>query len=209
MKIQSTVADNTKKRSVRVNQYRNDTKRSNVHVDIHFERIIAEYDFFSNYNVLIGENKHRYFKKIVYYINHFNIEKTMLFRENLRQTMRLFLLDGFAYTKLKVIQLIKNIHQHCSSLFITLLFRSKQMLFENDDSDSRLFKNIVENDEHFQFNVIDCLKFKYCRNVLKLSTRSFENVQMMSRLFKTTLAFVYQKNYAIFNLMHFGTNAIQ
>ena len=209
MEIQSTVADNTEERSARVNQYRNDTKRLNVHAGIHFERIIAEYDLFSNYNVLIGEDKHRYFKKIVYYTNHSNIEKTMLLRENLRQTVRLFLLNGFAYTEPKIIQLIKNIHQHCSSLFITLLPRSKQMLFENDDSDSRLSKNIVENDEHFQFNVIGCLELKYCRNVLKLSTRSSENVQMMPRSFKTALAFVYQKDYAIPNLMHFGTNAIQ
>lgn len=82
--IQLTVVDNTEKWSICVNQYRNDTKRSNVHAGVHFERIIDEYDFFSNCNVLIDENKHRYFKKIVYYINHFNIEKTMLFCENLR-----------------------------------------------------------------------------------------------------------------------------
>ena len=53
--MQSTIADNTTERSIRVNQYRNDTKRFNVHVDIHFQRIIDEYDFFNNCNVLIDD----------------------------------------------------------------------------------------------------------------------------------------------------------
>ena len=206
-RIQSTAADNSKERSVRVNQYRNDTRRFNVHADVHFDRIIAEYDFFSHCNVLIGENKHRYFKKIVYYTNHSNIEKIMLLRENLRQTMRLFLLNDFANAKSETTALIKNIHQRCFSLFFTLLSRSKQMLFENDDSDSRF--SIIENVKHFQSIVIDCLAFKYCRNVLKLFTRSFENEKIMSKSFKSSFVYDYQNDYAIFNVMHFGTIAIQ
>ena len=48
--IQPTVVDNTLERSTRVNQYRNDTKRFNVHADIHFERIIAEYGLLNHCN---------------------------------------------------------------------------------------------------------------------------------------------------------------
>ena len=205
MKTQPTVVDNTEKRSVRANQYRNDTKRSNVHTGLHFERIIAEYDLLSHCNVLIDENKHRYFKKIVYYTNHFNIEKTMLLRENLRQTVRLLLLNGFAYTEPKATQLIKNIHQSCSSFFMILLPRSEQMLLEQNDSDFRM-SAIFEDDQHFQSHAIGCLEPKYCRNILKLSTRSSKT---MSRNFKTALKLVYRYDYAIFNLMHFGTSAIQ
>ena len=206
--VQSTVADNTEKRSIRANQYRNDTKRFNVHVDIHFERIINEYDFFSNCNVLIDENKHRYFKKIVYYTNHSNIEKIMLFRKNLRQTLRLFLLNEFAYSEPKTSQLIKNIHQKCSSLFLILLSRSKQLLLEQNDFDFRL-SVVLKNNQHFRCNVIDRLNLKYCRKILKLSTRSFENARLMSQSFKTTFEFVYRTDYSIFNVMHFGTGAIQ
>ena len=180
-----------------------------MHVDIHYESVFVEYDFINHCNVFIEENKHRYFKKIVYYINHFSIEKTMLFRENLRQIVRLLLLNDFAHIEPEATQLIKNIHRNCSSLFMTLLFRSEQLLLKNDDSDFRLFKNIVENEQHIQFNAIGCLEFKYCRIVLKLSTRSFENVQIMSRSFKTAFRFVYDKDYEIFNLMHFEINVIQ
>ena len=201
-------ADNTAERSVRANQYRNDTKRLNVHADIHFDRIIAEYDLLNHCNVLINENKHKYFKKIVYYTNHSNIEKTMLFRKNLRQTIRLLLLDEFAITESKIIRLIKNIHQNCSFLFMTLLFRSEQMFFEQNDLDSR-FSAIFENDHHLQSHAIDRLKSKYCQNILKLSTRSSKNMEVMSKNFKSALRYVYDKDYAIFNVLHFDIAVIQ
>ena len=131
----------------------------------------------------------------------------MLLRENLRQIIRLFLLNDFANAKSKIIALIKNIHQRCFSLFFTLLSCSKQMLFENDDSNSRF--SIIKNVKHFQSIVIDCLMFKYCRNVLKLFTRSFENVKIMSKSFKSSFVYDYHNDYAIFNVMHFDTTAIQ
>ena len=191
-----------------MNQYRNDTKRFNVYADINFDCIIVEYNLLNHFNVLINKNKHKYFKKIVYYINHSNIEKTMLFRKKLRSTIQLLLLNEFAITKLKTTRFIKNIHQNCSFFLMILLFCSKQMFFEQIDFDSR-FSAIFENDHHLQFHVIDRLKSKYCRNILKLSTRSFENMKMMSKTFKSTFRYVYDKDYAIFNVLHFGITAIQ
>jgi hypothetical protein len=38
----------------------------------------------------------RVFKKIVYQTNHFNVEKSLLLRENFQQTARLLLPDAFA-----------------------------------------------------------------------------------------------------------------
>ena len=157
---------------------------------------------------LIDEDKHRYFKKIVYYINHSNIERIMLFRKNLRQTLRLFLLNGFAYFEPKISQLIKHIYQKCSSLFFVLLFRSKQLLFEQNDFDFRL-SVVLKDNQHFRCNVIDRLNFKYCRKILKLSTRFFENARLMSQSFKAAFQFVYRTDYSIFNVMHFETDAIQ
>lgn len=67
----------------RAKQYRNDRKRFNVYVVLHYESIAMKYDLTSYCNVLIDKNKHKYFKKIVYYTNHSNVKKTMLLRENL------------------------------------------------------------------------------------------------------------------------------
>ena len=114
---QSTASDKQEERSDRAEQYRNDTKRSNVHAALHYDFIIVEYGLTSHCNVLIDENKHRYFKKIVYYINHSNFEKTMLLRENTGQTVRLILLDDFAHTEPETTQLVKNIYSNCPSLF--------------------------------------------------------------------------------------------
>ena len=48
-------------RSERVKIYRNDQKRLNVHTALHYDLIKNEYELSSNCNVLIEEDKHRYY----------------------------------------------------------------------------------------------------------------------------------------------------
>ena len=192
--MQSMIFEEKDERFARASQYRNDRKRSNVHAILHYDMMNEKYDLTSHCNVLIDEDKHRYFKKMMYYINHSNIEKTMLLRENLDQTVRLLLQNDFAQVESEVTQLIKNVYNSCSSLFSTLLSRSKQMQLE-DDSKSRV--TIVQDVNHLQFKIIDCLKSRYCRERLQLSTRSSKNTAVMSRSFKATLRAVYARDYQI------------
>lgn len=52
-------------------------------------------------------------------------------------------------------------------------------------------------------------KPKYCREVVKLPTRSSEYIRVMSQTFIRAFQCVYQKSYRQVNVMHFGTNDIQ
>lgn len=76
-----------------------------------------------NINVLIGEDKHREFKKWIFGTNYRNLEKDLLLKENLRQTLR-FLLAGSFDDKLATI-LVKDLYTQYLALFLTLLLRSK------------------------------------------------------------------------------------
>ena len=192
---QSTISEKQDERSARAAQYRNDKKRSNVHANLYYDMMNDEYELSSHCNILIDEDKHRFFKKIVYQINHSNVKKTMLLRENLEQIVRLLLMNNLAHAESETTNLIKKIHNNCSSLFITLLSRFEQMQLKDDDFESRV--TIVQNNDHLQSKSIDCLKLKYCREILKLSTRSFENTAVMSSSFKVVLRNAYQLDYDV------------
>ena len=192
--LQPTISGEDDERSARASQYRNDRMRPNVHTALHYPMINEEYGLSSHCNVLIGEDKHRYFKKIVYQTNHSNVEKTMLLKENLGQTVRLLLMDGFKQAEPKATQMIKEIHSCCPSLFTTLLPRSEQMQLD-DDSESRL--SVVQDRYHLQPKAIGCLEPKYCREVLKLPTRSSEDSAVMSEPFKAALREAYQSDYKV------------
>ena len=69
-------------------EYRRDKQRPNVHIGLHYEEAMKEYGLPNNCNVLIGEDKHRWFKKIVYNTNFSNVERHLLLRESLQQTTR-------------------------------------------------------------------------------------------------------------------------
>lgn len=70
--------------------------RPNMHTGLHYGLIAAEYGYPFLVNVLIGEDMHRYFKKIIHQTNHVQVEKALLMRQNLLQTIRLILSDGFS-----------------------------------------------------------------------------------------------------------------
>ena len=56
----------------------------NIHAGLYYPNIIEEYSLPSHINTLIGKDKYRWFKKVVYITNHSNIEKVILIKENLR-----------------------------------------------------------------------------------------------------------------------------
>ena len=52
-------------------EYVNDQRRSNVHIAIHYETTMKEYEMSSNVNVLINENKHRWIN-IIFFVSFLN-----------------------------------------------------------------------------------------------------------------------------------------
>jgi len=54
----SSIEDESKK-ILKSQDYCNDQKRSNMHMIIHYETMMTEYDMLSNINVLVEKNKHR------------------------------------------------------------------------------------------------------------------------------------------------------
>ena len=161
---------------------------------------MKHYGFSSHVNVLIGENKHWLFKKNVYNINFINVKRFFLLRENLQQIIRLLLSKSFVTIESKLIIMIEKFCEICFALFNTLLLKSKQQQFvENDD-----YLTIQTNDKYHKFAMLTYLQVKYCKNTLKLSIRFSQlNEHQIRELRKTN-----EIDYNMFNVMHFESNKI-
>lgn len=123
-----------------------------MYIAVYYPSTIEEYRLPININVLIREDKHQAFKKQIYTTNYRNLEKDLLLKENLRQSLRLLLVEAFLYNNLITIQLAKDLYVEYLSLFLPLLFSSKQRDLlradaeakdnEEDELDSILSSNI-------------------------------------------------------------------
>ncbi|KAF1816368.1 hypothetical protein P152DRAFT_388522 [Eremomyces bilateralis CBS 781.70] len=60
--------------------YLSDIKKPNMHTALHYPQLAEEYAMPSNCNVLVGEDKHRFFKKVIYQTNHQKVEREPLSR---------------------------------------------------------------------------------------------------------------------------------
>lgn len=79
-----------------------DIKKPNMHIAIYYPGLCKEYGLPVNFNVLIGEDKHRAFKKWIYTTNYRYLEKDLLIKENLRITLRFALANGFREDKIAI-----------------------------------------------------------------------------------------------------------
>jgi hypothetical protein len=147
--------------------FRADQRRPNIHVALHYADQLNEYGLVSNCNVSIGEDKHRWFKQIIYNTNFSNVEKHLLSRENMQQTIRLTLLGAFLQDEPAITSQLRHLFECCPALFESLLPKSERQEDERDDDDSLL---IQSDDGHSQAAVLHCLQPKYCREVLDLPT---------------------------------------
>jgi hypothetical protein len=75
--------------------YLNDIRRPNMHTALHFNVLADEYGLPVNCSVLQGEDKHKYFKKVIYSTNYHQVEKDLLRMECERQTIRFILTNAF------------------------------------------------------------------------------------------------------------------
>lgn len=173
-----------------------------MHVGIHYTEIMDEYALPSNCNVLIGEDKHRWFKKIVYNTNFSNVERLLLTRESLQQTIRLILLDAFQNSEPELTATIKDLYSKCPMLFESLLPRSERLeLSPEEDEPSQ---SILHDANHLKPATLSRLKPTYCRDELGLPIRS----SAFSASFRRDIRQAYENDYKMPNIIHFGTGGI-
>lgn len=152
-------------------EYRQDKQRPNVHIGVYYEEIMNEYGLPSNCNVLIGEDKHRWFKKIVYNTNFSNVERHLLMRKSLQQTTRLILVDAYRSSEPELTATFKDLYEICPALFESLLPRSEQLELSQAD-ESEPFESIQHDTNHLRPAVMSRLKPTYCRDELSLPIQS-------------------------------------
>lgn len=183
-------------------EYRQDQQRPNVHVGIHYEEVMKEYALPSNCNVLIGEDKHRWFKKIVYNTNFSNVERHLLMRESLQQTTRLILLDAYQSLEPELTATFKDLYDTCPTLFESLLPRSEQLELESEETEA--FQSILGDTHHLKPRVMSRLKPTYCRDELGLPIRS----SALTAVFKHHFRTAYADDYGLPNIVQFGTKGL-
>jgi hypothetical protein len=137
--------------------------------------------------------------------NHSNIEKALLGRENLQQTVRILLNNGMRETDAQMSDLLQYIHQQCPTLLESLLPRSEQETMRNQ------LESLVEDDEevplvgsqsHLNPTATGCIATKYVRGTLKLpvSRQDLENDRAFAKLLRQAYSDEYKKK----NVFEFG-----
>ena len=181
-------------------KYKQDQKRFNLHIGFHHENAVKHYEFSTHVNVLIGEDKHRAFKKNVYNINFVNVERSFFRRESMQQIIRLLLLKSFVTSESELIIMIDEFYQICFTSFDVLLFRFEQQQFEKNDD----YLTIQTDDNHQKSIILIRFQVKYCKEKLNLPIRFSQlNDGQVRRLRKA-----YEIDYNMLNIMHFGTGRI-
>lgn len=72
------------KQGKKADSYLRSIKKPNMHIAIYYQALAKEYGLLVNFNVTIGEDKHRAFKKQIYTTNYRYLEKDLLTKESLR-----------------------------------------------------------------------------------------------------------------------------
>jgi hypothetical protein len=109
-------------------------------------------------------NLGRFFKLIIYLINHRRPEKDLT-KENIRQTLRLILADAFTQTE-------ADLNQGIIRKLRGLLPPSEQMSVEaREDIDEEDDEWVLQDGKHLCPMVTGCIRAKYCHDTLGLPTR--------------------------------------
>ena len=189
--------------------YMNSQKLPNLHTALHYPTLAEEYAMPANCNVLVGEDKHRAFKKVIYTTNHLRPERDLLRWENIQQTLRLLLADSFAAldNDAAITRVVKDVYAACPTLFSTLLPRSEQLSLEGslipetDEDDA----DVQSDHRHEHPKVIGCIQAKYCKEVLSLPTRTSQ----LSIEFSSLLSKAYGTYYGMPDIVKFSHGSFQ
>ena len=175
-----------------------DKDRPNLHTGLHYKALIGEYGTPCNLNVLIGEDKHRLFKKIIYQSNFQHPELFLLEREQLQQTIRLVLADAFNEDDFESHEIIRRVQETCPALFELLVPRSDLTLggFEDEDEDA----DDEVGEDQSAVKAIGRVTSEYVTFVWKLPTKA--TTESMPKAFRAAMREVYQQDFGQ-NVTHF------
>ena len=197
---------NRNEQSKKAEAYESHMKKPNMHIAVHYPALAEEYGLPVNMNVLVGEDKHRAFKKWIYTTNHRHPEKDLLTKENQRQTLRLLLANAFKHSEPTVTKLIKDIHSACPQLFATLLPRSEQMELNGslvDDAGEDDEEDVQADRAHPLPLVTGCIQPSYIRSKFGLPTRANELSAPAHTSFSKALSDAYGRDYSMPNILVF------
>lgn len=197
-KLQLVGPSETKK----VNEYRQDKQQPNVHISVYYKVLMTKYRLPSNCNVLIGKDKHRWFKKIIYNTNFSNIEHFLLTRESVQQIAQLIFFDAYQLSEPQLTATFKSLYDTCPALFESLLPRSEQLELQTEDDEP--YQSIMADANHLQPRVLSWLKPMYCRDKLNFPICS----SALPVNFRQNLWKVYTDDYSFPNITHFGTGKL-
>lgn len=149
IELDAAIPSGTVELSKKAEQYLKDTKLPNIYVAVYYPATADKYSLIVNCNSLLGKDKHRGFKKQIYSTNYRHLEKDLIIKENLRQTLRLILANRFKEDKIAT-ELVKDVYRIYLTLFGTVLLRSKQISLETDaaDDDKDKLEGLVSDLEY-------------------------------------------------------------
>lgn len=93
---------------------------------------------------------------MVYQTNFRDVERVLLGHENIQQTIRLVLENGFTATEPTLTQTMQNLWSDCPTLFNMIQQRSEQQSEEDDPT-----LTIIGDNEHRKPMVLGCFQPKY------------------------------------------------
>jgi hypothetical protein len=142
----------------------------------------------------------RLFKKVIYTTNHRNPEKDLLFKENLRQTIRFVLANAFSDRYPALTKALHELYSQSPTLFSGILPRPEEIEDPNEDDE-----DVKSDDQHRSPAAIGCIQAKFCRESLNLPTRAVH----METTFRTALSETYGYHYKMPNIVQFRNSMFQ
>ena len=143
----------------------------NFHIAVHFQRLMEEYSVIWNNNVLFGENKHCFFKKIVLCTNHRKSEQQLLLKEAINHTIKTGLHGAFLHTDSQITLQLYHLEKHYLH-FLKGYTVPKASTDDNKDSVEDKIRTVAATPHHIQPAVRGQLTATYLRSAklsLKLS----------------------------------------
>lgn len=154
------------KQGKKADSYLRSIKKPNMHIAIYYQTLAKEYGLPVNFNITISKDKHRAFKKQIYTTNYRYLEKDLLTKESLRQTLRFILNNAYRHDKPTATTLIKTVSLYCPTLFYSILSKSEQInlngsVVKDNDKDKI---SVVADEQYYQPTITRCIKQLYVRS---------------------------------------------
>lgn len=186
-------------------EFRQYQQRPNLHTGLHFSVMAAEYATPNNCNVLIGEDKHKFFKKAVMHTNFRDVEKSLLLKESLQQTICFLRLEAFIDTDPDLTAAVQDIAKLCPKLLMSVSPPS-------DLQDGAVYVEeseieIAPDEHHANPRALVCIPSKFARDVLHLPI--CPSTLPLASSFARLLREAFARDYNSPNIFSFGTIPLQ